>query len=554
MAGGDRREHVPDVRVRPRRAAAQGGHQLLPAARRGADAGATSGGYRGQGPGGAHRRERRARVSARGREGGLRGAPQAAGRCGQGRACPSAEAAGAVTGADGAANDAAPRGPAAGAHGTLAAVTDAAPRHLLILGSTGSIGRQALEVLPQIPRLHLVGLAAGRDAAGVVEQARAHGVRDVCLHDAGAAAEATATAPELAVHAGEAGIRELVSGAAERAAAAGAALTVLNGVVGAAGLRSTVATLEAGATLALANKESMVAGGPFVLDAARRSGSLILPVDSEHSALFQCIAAAGPAGAKAAGSKEAAGGDVVAAGRPRALEELLLTGSGGPFRGRTAAELAAVTPEQALAHPNWSMGPKITIDSATLMNKGLELIEAHYLFGVPYEDITVVLDPRSTVHSMARFSDGAILAHLGVPDMRTPIGYALAYPERPPLPQVRRLDVFAAAIAFERPDTSTFRCLALAEEAGTGAMRAEREAEAAGAAPRTVAAPVVLNAANEVAVAAFLEKRLPFLGIAETVEACLDRLGADVLTSLDDVYAADAAARAVAAEAVEARA
>ena len=225
------------------------------------------------------------------------------------------------------------------------------------------------------------------------------------------------------------------------------------------------------------------------------------------------------------------------AGTPRSLEELLLTGSGGPFRGRTAAELAAVTPEQALAHPNWSMGPKITIDSATLMNKGLELIEAHYLFGVPYEHITVVLDPKSTVHSMARFSDGAILAHLGVPDMRTPIGYALAYPERPALPQVRRLDLFATTIAFERPDTATFRCLALAEEAGTKAMLAERAAEAAGAGPRTVAAPIVLNAANEIAVAAFLEGRLSFLGIAEVVESSLDRLGDDAVASLDDVYA-----------------
>ena len=286
-----------------------------------------------------------------------------------------------------------------------------------------------------------------------------HGTRRVPARRAAAAKQAAALAPELTVHAGEAGIRELIASAAERAAAEGAPLTVLNGVVGAAGLRATMATLEAGATLALANKESMVAGGPFVLEAARRGGSPILPVDSEHSALFQCIAAGGGE----------AGGDVVAAGPPRALEELLLTGSGGPFRGRAAAELAAVTPEQALAHPNWSMGPKITIDSATLMNKGLELIEAHYLFGVPYDQITVVLDPKSTVHSMARFSDGAILAHLGVPDMRTPIGYALAYPQRPPLPQVRRLDLFATAIAFERPDTGTFRCLALAEEAGARA-------------------------------------------------------------------------------------
>jgi 1-deoxy-D-xylulose-5-phosphate reductoisomerase len=425
-------------------------------------------------------------------------------------------------------------------------VTDAAPRHLLILGATGSIGRQALEVLPAVPGLRLVGLAAGRAAADVVGLAREHAVREVCLHEPGAAAAAAAQAPELAVHVGEDGIRELIAGAAERAEAVGAPLTVLNGVVGAAGLRATMATLEAGATLALANKESMVAGGPFVLEAARRSGSLILPVDSEHSALFQCIAAGGS-------GREEAGANVVSSGPPRSLEELLLTGSGGPFRGRTAAELAAVTPEQALAHPNWSMGPKITIDSATLMNKGLELIEAHYLFGVPYEHITVVLDPQSTVHSMARFSDGAVLAHLGVPDMRTPIGYALAYPERPPLPQVRRLDVFATSIAFERPDTTTFRCLALAEEAGAEAMLAEREAATAGSGPRTVAAPVVLNAANEVAVAAFLGGRLSFVGIAEVVEASLERLGDAAVASLDEVYAIDSEARRMAGEAVTGR-
>ncbi len=233
-----------------------------------------------------------------------------------------------------------------------------------------------------------------------------------------------------------------------------------------------------------------------------------------------------------------------------ALEEILLTGSGGPFRGRQAAELAAVTAAQALAHPNWSMGPKITIDSATLMNKGLELIEAHYLFGVPYDQITVVLDPRSTVHSMARFTDGAILAHLGVPDMRTPIGYALAYPGRPALPQVGRLDLFATRVAFERPDTGTFRCLALAEEAGRKAAAVERQAAATGDGPRTVAAPAVLNAANEVAVEAFLGGRLSFLGIAEVVEQCLTRLGHERVASLDDVYASDAEARRVAEEAV----
>jgi 1-deoxy-D-xylulose-5-phosphate reductoisomerase len=200
------------------------------------------------------------------------------------------------------------------------------------------------------------------------------------------------------------------------------------------------------------------------------------------------------------------------------------------------------------------MGPKITIDSATLMNKGLELIEAHYLFGVPYERITVVLDPKSTVHSMARFTDGAILAHLGVPDMRTPIGWALAYPERPELPQVRRLDLFSTAVAFAAPDTGTFRCLALAREWGSLAMVAEREAVAAGAGPRTIAGPIVMNAANEVAVAAFLDRRLTFLGIAEVVEASLDQLGEARVASLDDVYAADAEARGVAQAVVAARA
>ena len=328
------------------------------------------------------------------------------------------------------------------------------------------------------------------------------------------------------MYAGEVGIGELIAVSAADAAAAGARLTVLNGVVGAAGLRATMATLEAGADLALANKESMVAGGPFVLDAARRSGALILPVDSEHSALFQCLAAGGE-GAE--------------------VDELLLTGSGGPFRGGTAADLAAATPEQALKHPNWSMGPKITIDSATLMNKGLEVIEAHYLFGLPYERITVLLNPQSIVHSMVRFADGAILAHLGVPDMRTPIGYALAHPGRPSLPMVRRLDLLAAGLTFEKPDAELFRCLTLAHEAGKKAALAEAEAGAAGCAPRTVAAPIVLNAANEVAVAAFLDRRIGFTDIAAVVEKCLTWLGDEPVESLEDVYACDAEARRFAA-------
>ena len=423
-----------------------------------------------------------------------------------------------------------------------------APRRLVILGSTGSIGRQALEVLAAAEGCELVGLAAGSNGELLLEQAALHGVNDVCLRDATAAREAAARAPELLVLAGEAGVQELVSRAAADAAAAGVPLTVLNGIVGAAGLRATMAALDAGATLALANKESMVAGGPFVLDAARRSGSLILPVDSEHSALFQCIAAgagqASPAGL--VGASEAA---ALAAPAAPALEELLLTGSGGPFRGLSAAELAAVTPAQALKHPNWSMGPKITIDSATLMNKGLEVIEAHYLFGVPYERITVVISPQSTVHSMARFADGAILAHLGVPDMRTPIGYALAYPQRPPLPMVKRLDLFATELTFHKPDSETFRCLALAEEAGRKAAIVAGDAEAAGAAPRTLAAPIVLNAANEIAVQAFLDGRIAFLAIPEIVEKCLTWLGDEPVASLEDVYACDEEARRFAREA-----
>jgi 1-deoxy-D-xylulose-5-phosphate reductoisomerase len=405
-------------------------------------------------------------------------------------------------------------------------MTGSAHRHLLILGSTGSIGRQALEVLAAVPACELVGLAAGSSVVPLLEQAAAHGVKRVCLRNAKAAAEAATRAPELEVHAGEVGVQELVSRAASDAAAAGVPLTVLNGIVGAAGLRATMAALEAGATLALANKESMVAGGPFVLDAARRSGSPILPVDSEHSALFQCIAAGG--------------------GR---AEELLLTGSGGPFRGLSAAELAAVTPARALKHPNWSMGPKITIDSATLMNKGLEVIEAHYLFGVPYERITVVISPQSTVHSMARFADGAIFAHLGAPDMRTPIGWALAYPVRPSLPMVKSLDLFATELTFHKPDAVTFRCLALAEEAGRKAALVTAEAAAAGGAPRTVAAPIVLNAANEIAVQAFLDGRIAFLAIPEIVEKCLTWLGDEPVESIEDVYACDEDARRFAREA-----
>ena len=417
---------------------------------------------------------------------------------------------------------------------------DTQPRHVLVLGSTGSIGRQALEVLGQMPQTVVAGLAARSNSELLVEQAVEHGVRNVCLRDAVSAEAPAAARPELAVRSGDAGLADLISCAAGAAAEADAPLTVLNGIVGAAGLRATMATLQCGATLALANKESMVAGGPFVLEAARRGGSLILPVDSEHSALFQCLAADGPEPRE-----------------PSTVEELLLTGSGGPFRGRKTHELAHVKPAEALAHPTWAMGPKISVDSATLMNKGLEVIEAHRLFGVPYERITVLLNPQSIVHSMVRFADGAVLAHLGVPDMRTPIAYALAYPRRPVLPMVRRLDLLADQLAFESPDTGTFRCLDLAVEAGKLAAAAEARpatsplmGEERPAAPvRTVAAPIVLNAANEVAVESFLKGHIAFPAIPEVVERCLTWLGDEPVSSLDDVYACDAEARKFAREA-----
>ena len=384
-------------------------------------------------------------------------------------------------------------------------------RRVVVLGSTGSIGRQALEVIAAVPALGIAALVADTNVAAVLEQAQRLGVGRVGLHDVGAAAEAAARRSSCRVYAGDAGVAELIGETAAEAAEAGGSLTVLNGIVGAAGLRATLATLHAGVTLALANKESMVAGGDYVRAAARASGARIIPVDSEHSAIFQCL-----------------GGG--------AAEEILLTGSGGPFRGRTRDELAHVTLEEALHHPNWVMGPKVTIDSATLMNKGLEVIEAHYLFGVPYAQIRVVVHPQSIVHSMVRFADGALLAHLGVPDMRTPIGYALTYPERAPLPMVAALDLLARELTFGEPDTTTFRCLALAREAG------ERAAQAA-AGGRPIAAPIVLNAANEVAVLAFLAGAVGFLEIEAIVEASLGALGDAAVNSLDDVFAADVEAR-----------
>jgi 1-deoxy-D-xylulose-5-phosphate reductoisomerase len=290
---------------------------------------------------------------------------------------------------------------------------------------------------------------------------------------------------------------------------------VLNGIVGSAGLVPTVATLGEGIDLALANKESLVVGGELVTQLAEATGARIIPVDSEHSALHQLL------------SSEAAG----------TVDRLILTASGGPFRGRSRAELEGVTIEQALAHPTWAMGGKITIDSATLLNKGLELIEAHHLFGTPYDQIDVIVHPQSIVHSLIQLCDGATLAHLGYPDMRVPIAYGLHYPERVEVP-VRPLDLAElGALTFEPVDTETFPGLRLAREAGM----------AGGTAPST------LNAANEVAVHAFLGGRIQFTAIAEVIEETLAELPAGPLHSFDTLARADAEARRVAAELVQAR-
>ena len=437
-----------------------------------------------------------------------------------------------------------------------ATTSPAAPRHVVILGATGSIGRQAIEVAAVLPGVSVVGLVAGSDVEGLLAAAAASGAAELGLADSRAAAAAAARTAGR-VHAGDGGIAELIAAAAGHAAREGAELIVLNGIVGAAGLRASLAALEAGATLALANKESMVAGGPFVLAAARARGARIIPVDSEHSAIFQCLEGgrrgAGRMGVegRAALAGTPAGGAAAAAGRPAddpllAAEEILLTGSGGPFRGRSRDELAGVTASAALKHPNWVMGPKVTIDSATLMNKGLEVIEAHELFGAPagehgagigFDQIDVVVHPQSIVHSMVEFSDGTTVAQLSEPDMRLPIGYALAYPDRITTPFGRLDWTTARRLEFEPPDLDAFACLRLAYEAGRVGGTA----------------PAWLNAANEVAVAAFLADRIEWLDIAAVVADTLDGFDGAPIDSFEAVLEADRAARVRAAGAVEAR-
>ena len=367
-------------------------------------------------------------------------------------------------------------------------------KRVLILGSTGSIGTQALEVIGASDDLQAAGLSADSSWERVLAQAREHGVPAVAIAD-DESAERAASAWGGRVLAGENGIRELIAESKPD--------LVLNAVVGAAGLGPSIVALTEGIDLALANKESLVIGGELVMALAEATDAGILPVDSEHSALYQLINAEPPG----------------------TVERLVLTASGGPFRGRT--DLSGVTPEDALAHPTWDMGGRITIDSATLMNKGFEMIEAHHLFGVPYERIDVVVHPQSIVHSLVNLNDGASLAHLGYPDMKVPISYALQYPERADVdvPTLALADV--GELTFEAPDTETFACLRLAREAG----------EAGGT------APCVLNAADEVAVEAFLDRRIPFTGIPEVIERTLEALPGGPVRHFEEIFQMDEAAR-----------
>jgi 1-deoxy-D-xylulose-5-phosphate reductoisomerase len=378
-------------------------------------------------------------------------------------------------------------------------------RRLLVLGSTGSIGTQALEIVARSEDLELVGLSAERSWEQLVRQAEELGVRRIALADADAGARAAEAWTDGEVLSGPEGLVQLV-------VESGADL-VLNALVGSAGLGPTVATLGEGIDLALANKESLVVGGELVTHLAEATGAQLIPVDSEHSALHQLIAGEPPG----------------------TVERLVVTASGGPFRGRTAAELGDVSIEDALAHPTWTMGGKITIDSATLMNKGLEVIEAHFLFGTPYERIDVVVHPQSIVHALVTLVDGAALAHMGHPDMRIPISYALHLPERADVPMARPLDLAeVGSLTFEPPDLDTFACLRLARAAAVEGGTA----------------PCVLNAANEVAVHAFLSGRLPFLGIAEVIERTLEALPSARIHAFETLYAADRDARRVADELV----
>lgn len=374
-----------------------------------------------------------------------------------------------------------------------------------VVGSTGSIGKQAIDVVRVEPeRYRVVALGAHRSLDVLAEQASELRPDTVAIADDSLAhALEERTPPGVEVRCGPEALASI----------AGEADVVVNGVVGFIGLRVTLAALAAGRRLALANKESLIAGGPVVQEVRATPGAEIIPVDSEHCAIHQCLRS----------------------GRVGEVGRIVLTASGGPFRGRTCQELGSVTVDDALAHPTWSMGPKITVDSSTLMNKGLEVIEAHELFGVDYGAIDVVVHPQSVVHSMVEFRDGATIAQLSMPDMRLPIAYALAHPERATAPfgaidwaELHRLD-------FEHPDGDVFACLHLAYEAG-------RKGETA---------PAVLNAANEVAAQAFLDGELRWLDIPAVIEECLEEWDGTKADSVEAVLEADRQARERAQDVVE---
>ena len=379
--------------------------------------------------------------------------------------------------------------------------TDRAPRRISILGSTGSIGTSTMALLEAAApgEFAVEVLVAGRDAKGLAAQARRSGARLAVVSDP---ASYAALKEALA----GSGIECAAGLAAVLEAAAWPVDWTMAAIVGAAGLKPTLAALSHGGTVALANKESLVCAGPIVLAAAKRHGALLLPVDSEHNAIFQALD----------------GSD------PRLIEKIIITASGGPFRTADLATMRAATPEMAVKHPIWSMGAKISVDSATMMNKVLEVIEAERLFPVDETQLEVLVHPQSTVHGMVQYADGSLLAQLGTPDMRTPISHALGWPRRMEV-KLARLDLAKlGSLTFEAPDLMRFPALRLA-----------REALRAGA-----GAPCVLNAANEAAVALFLERRLGFLDIAAVVEEVLQRLGAPAVDGLDDVIALDTAARA----------
>jgi 1-deoxy-D-xylulose-5-phosphate reductoisomerase len=382
-------------------------------------------------------------------------------------------------------------------------------RKVSILGATGSIGRSTLDLIERSPgRFEVVALTAGSDATGLAEAARRTGAKLAVIADA-------ARLAELETMLAGTDCRAATGAEALNEAAAGEAEWVMAAIVGCAGLVPVMAAIEAGRTVALANKEALVSAGALMTDAAAAHGATLLPVDSEHNAIFQCLAGS----------------------RPEDVSKLILTASGGPFRTTSEAGLRAATPAQAVAHPNWSMGAKISVDSATLMNKGLELIEACRLFKLPPDRIEVLIHPQSVVHSLVEFIDGSVLAQLGSPDMRVPIAYALAWPERMPTP-AERLNLSAIrSLEFEEPDLQRFPALRIARQA----------LEQGGA------APTVLNAANEVAVAAFLAGQISFTEIASLVERTLERATAGAPGSIEEVIQVDLQSRNVIAELIEAR-